>query len=96
MLTHTTIGYMVLELPAGLLLRYVRPRYVFGAALIGFGTFAACFAATTSYAGVMILRVLVGLGEVFVNNGFIYISLWYKPTELSLRTGESLIPYHQR
>jgi MFS family permease len=78
---------MLLELPAGLSLRYIHPRYVFSAALISFGIFAACLSAVDGYAGLMVLRVLIGLGEVFVNNAFIYISLWYRPKELALRTG---------
>ena len=78
---------MLLELPAGLSLRYIHPRYVFSTALISFGTFAACLSVVDGYAGLMVLRVLTGLGEVFVNCGFIYISLWYRPSELALRTG---------
>ena len=80
------LAYMVIELPAGILLRYCHPRYVFAGALISFGVFAALLS-VSNYAGVMVLRVLIGLGEAFVNNGFIYISLWYRPSELSLRTG---------
>lgn len=78
---------MLFELPVCLLLRYVHPRYLFGGAMLAFGTFAALFAVTKSYAGVMVLRVLIGIGEVFVNNAWIYLSLWYKPSELSLRSG---------
>ena len=86
-LIRLVLGYMLLELPAGLSLRYIHPRYVFSAALICFGTFSACMAVTDGYAGPMVLRVLVGLAEVFVSNGWIYISLWYRPSELSLRAG---------
>ncbi len=87
MLIDVVLGYMLLELPAGLSLRYIHPKYIFSGALICFGIFSACMAAVDGYAGVMVLRVLTGLAEVFVNNGFIYISLWYRPSELSLRTG---------
>ena len=81
------VGYMLVELPAGLLLRYCHPRYVFAAALISFGVFATLLS-ISNYAGIMVLRVLIGLGEAFVNNAYIYISLWYKPIELSVRTGK--------
>ena len=54
-------------------------------ALILFGLFSMLFT-VSEYAGVMVLRVLLGLAEAFVNNAFIYVSLWYKPNELALRT----------
>jgi MFS family permease len=78
---------MVIEFPAGMLLRYTHPRYVFSGALVSFGIFAACMAHAKSYAATMILRVFIGLGEAVANNAYIFISLWYKPNELSLRTG---------
>lgn len=80
------LGYMLVELPAGLTLRYVHPRWIFSAALISFGVCAACLAAAKSYAAVMVLRVLIGLGEAFVNNAYLFLTLWYKPQELSVRT----------
>ena len=40
----------------------------------------------------MVLRVLIGLGEAFINNAWIFISLWYKPDEMSLRAGKPLVP----
>ena len=89
LLIDVVLGYMLLELPAGLSLRYIHPRYIFSAALICFGTFSACLAVVDGYAGLMVLRVLIGLAEVFVTNGFIYNSLWYRPSELSLRTGST-------
>jgi MFS family permease len=78
---------MLIELPAGLFLRKFPPRYVIGFALISFGVIACCFAVAKTYATAIVLRLLIGLGEAFVNNAFIYISTWYKPDELALRTG---------
>ena len=86
-LMEIDLGYMLLELPAALSLRYIHPRYVFSGALICFGVLSACLSVANGYAGLMILRVLIGLGEVFIQCGFIYISLWYRPSELSLRAG---------
>lgn len=80
---------MVIELPAGLLLRVYHPRYVIGYAAVSFGVFAHCVATAKSYTTVMVLRVLIGLAEAFVNNGFLYASLWYRPHELALRTGRN-------
>lgn len=83
---------MVIELPAGLLMRVIHPRYVIGVPAILFGVFACAMVAAKSYAAVMVLRVLIGLGEAFLNNAYLYISLWYRPEELSLRTGELIFP----
>lgn len=79
---------MVIELPAGMALRYIHPRYVFASSLVIFGICATCLAASRNYAAVMVLRLLIGLGEAFINNSWIFISLWYKPQELSLRAGK--------
>ena len=79
---------MIIELPAGMALRYIHPRYVFAISLVVFGTCATCLAASRSYAAVMVLRLLIGLGEAFINNSWIFISLWYKPEEMSLRAGK--------
>lgn len=86
---------MVIELPAGLLLRICHPRYVIGGASITFGVVACCMAVAKSYASLMILRVLIGLAEAFVNNAFLYTSMWYRPDELALRTGKSYHVYKQ-
>ncbi|KAI1614623.1 major facilitator superfamily domain-containing protein [Exophiala viscosa] len=80
------LGYMVLELPAGLLLRICPPRFVLGVNAVLFGIFACAMASAKSYASVMVLRVLIGFAEAFVNNAYLYISLWYRPNELSTRT----------
>ncbi|KEF58592.1 uncharacterized protein A1O9_06518 [Exophiala aquamarina CBS 119918] len=79
------LGYVLLELPACLSLRYVHARFAFGVPIMAFGIFVILMAFCTSYAALMVLRVLVGLGEVFVNNAFIFLTLWYKPEEVALR-----------
>lgn len=81
------LGYMLIELPAGMALRYVHPRYCFAGALFAFGAFAALLS-ISGYAGIMVLRLLIGLAEVFITNSFIYISLWYRHDEMAKRTGE--------
>jgi len=91
---------MLIELPAAMCLRYFQPRYVFSLALIAFGTFAAIIPPTRSYGATMALRVLIGLGEAFTTNAFIFASLWYKPEELAIRIGELycllVLPYSDR
>lgn len=79
-------GYMIIELPAGMALRYAHPRYVFAAALTLFGLFSTLFC-VSGYGGVLALRFFIGLAEAVVNNAWIYISLWYMPNEMAMRTG---------
>lgn len=81
------IGYMIVELPAGMALRYIHPRYVFSGSLVLFGLFATLFT-IAGYGGVLALRFWTGIFEAVVNNCFIFISIWYRPEELALRTGE--------
>ena len=82
-------GYMIIELPAGMALRYCQPRYVFSGALVLFGMFS-CLFCVAEYEGLLGLRFLLGLAEAFANNAFIFVSLWYRPEQLALRTGEFL------
>lgn len=85
--TRPYVGYIFLELPAALTMRYAHPRFVFGVPVLVFGVIAAVFSAADSYAALMVLRVLLGLCEVFVNNSWQYLAMWYKPSELAFRTG---------
>lgn len=82
------LGYVLVELPACLSLRYIPARLAFGVPTMAFGTFVILMAFCNSYAALMVLRVLTGLGEVFINNAFIFITLWYKPEEVALRIGK--------
>ena len=81
------VGYMIGELPFALLLRVAKPAYIYGSTIVLFGLFATCCVATTKYAGLMVLRLLVGFAEAAVQTAFLYLSLWYKPDELAMRTG---------
>jgi hypothetical protein len=78
---------MVLELPAALSLRIFHPNYVFGGAVTVFGLLAACTSQAGGYAGVMVLRLLLGFAEAFIQTGFVYLGLWYTKEELATRTG---------
>ncbi|KFZ03373.1 hypothetical protein V502_10999 [Pseudogymnoascus sp. VKM F-4520 (FW-2644)] len=80
------VGYMIGEFPFALLLRVAKPSYVYGATIAAFGMFATCCAATTSYPALLALRFLVGITEAAAQTAFLYLSLWYKPNELALRT----------
>lgn len=79
---------MLVELPAGILLRVAPPRFVIGGASLCFGIFAACIAAVKGYGSLMGLRVLLGFAEGIGYNVYLYTSQWYKPHEMGRRTGK--------
>ena len=79
---------MVFELPAALSLRWFHPNYTYETAVILFGIFACCLSTARSYAVVMILRLLIGLSEAYVQTGYVFLSLWYKRNELTTRGGK--------
>lgn len=78
---------MVFELPATLSLRFFQPPHVYGIAIALFGVSACCLTIARTYAAVMVLRLLIGLGEAVVQTGFIFLSLWYLKDELATRYG---------
>ena len=78
---------MVIELPAILALRVIPPNYVFGIAVMAFGVFSTCLSQSKSYA-VIVLRLLIGTAEAFVQSGWVFLSLWYRKEELATRTGK--------
>lgn len=79
---------MVFELPAALSIRMIPPNIAYGVAVMLFGVCAACLSASRSYAPVMVLRLMIGLGEAYVQTGYVFLSLWYKRDELTTRCGE--------
>ncbi|KAJ9610477.1 hypothetical protein H2200_005254 [Cladophialophora chaetospira] len=81
------VGYMIFELPAALSLRVLHPNWAYGSAVISFGVLAASMAVVRSYAAVMVIRILLGFAEAFVQTGFIFLSLWYRREELTTRAG---------
>lgn len=81
------MGYLIAELPIALLMRIVPAQFVFGGAILVFGLCSTLIAFSGGYAGLMVLRTLLGLGEAVLTLGFLYLSLWYKPDELAFRSG---------
>jgi MFS family permease len=82
------VGYMVFMLPANLGMRVIGPPRQVGLAVIFFGTCGTCLAAAKNYGSVMGLRVLIGIGEAFVQVGLMYFSFWYKRDEVASRAGK--------
>ncbi|KIW93256.1 uncharacterized protein Z519_05861 [Cladophialophora bantiana CBS 173.52] len=79
------VGYLVFELPAALSLRLFHPNWAYGTAVIIFGILATSMTAVRSYAPIMVIRVLLGFAEAFVQTGFVFLSLWYRREEVTTR-----------
>ena len=82
------VGFLVSELPSALLIRVIPAQHVFGGAIVLFGVCAVCMSAAGGYAGMMVLRTILGIGEAVLTLGFLYLSLWYKADELAFRCGK--------
>ncbi|KAF2173687.1 hypothetical protein M409DRAFT_61982 [Zasmidium cellare ATCC 36951] len=80
------VGYMVAELPAALLLRILPSNLVYALSCLGFGLLAACTSKAGGYAGVMVIRFLLGIMEAAIQTGFVFISLWYQEKEMATRS----------
>lgn len=78
---------VLLELVVCLVLRYVPARSAFGVPIMGLGVFVLLMAFCDNYSRLNILRIMVGFTEEFVNNAFIFLTLWNKPEEIASRTG---------
>lgn len=68
LLTMFYISYIVFE-PAGLGWKIFRPRYWVSAIVMAWGILAMCQAATTSWAGLMVCRFLMGAVEACYGPG---------------------------
>lgn len=86
---HADVGYLVFELPAALSLRIFHPNWAYGTAVVIFGILATSMSAVRSYAPIMVIRVLLGLSEAWVQTGFIFLTLWYRREEMTSRAGTS-------
>lgn len=87
LLTIFYIGYIVFEWLA--LMWKVVPPHIWAAAVVfGWGVVATCQSATTSWSGMMALRLLLGSFEAGFGPGVPYfLSFFYMRQELGLRIG---------
>ncbi len=82
------VGYAAFEGPVFVLIRKFHAPSVYAISLLIFGMCAILMAYAKSYAAVLVLRLVVGLGEASVMTAFLYTSLWYRREEMSVRAGE--------
>ncbi|EPT00545.1 hypothetical protein FOMPIDRAFT_1036697 [Fomitopsis schrenkii] len=80
------IGYCILEMPANVLQRRIGANKFFFMSLTWWGIASLSFVYAKSYAGLLALRVLLGIGEAGYYAGMVYyLSFWYKRHELAMR-----------
>ncbi|KAF8062211.1 MFS general substrate transporter [Lyophyllum atratum] len=80
------VGYCFLEMPANVLQRHIGANRFFFLSLMFWGIASLSFVYAKGYAGLLILRVLMGIGEAGFYAGMIYyLSFWYKRQELAMR-----------
>ncbi|KAJ7326311.1 MFS general substrate transporter [Mycena albidolilacea] len=80
------VGYCLLEMPANILQRYIGANRFFFLSLTFWGIASLSVVYAKGYAGLLVLRVLMGIGEAGYYAGMIYyLSFWYRRQELALR-----------
>lgn len=88
MATSTFIAYAVAEFPQGYLLQRFPVSKVLGCNVFMWGVTICCSAATRNFAGIVTLRVLLGVFEAVVAPALILItSQWYTKRQAAPRTG---------
>ncbi|KAJ3298472.1 hypothetical protein HDU79_010208 [Rhizoclosmatium sp. JEL0117] len=82
------IGYILFEVPSNIALKIVSPRIWIARIMFSWGVCATCLAFVQNFAGLVAVRVLLGICEAgFFPGIMFYLSCWYTPKELTLRAG---------
>jgi len=76
-------------LPSNLVMRVIQPPRIIGTAITFFSICTLFLVITRTYAAILVLRVLVGCGQAFVQVAILYFSIWYKKNEVATRIGEA-------
>lgn len=79
-------GYMLGQLPSNMIIPYIRPGLYLPACAIVWSGVSAAMAGVTSFQGLLVCRVFLGLVEAPLFPGAIYvISCWYTRREIAVR-----------
>ncbi|KXS17358.1 MFS general substrate transporter [Gonapodya prolifera JEL478] len=79
-------GYVLLEIPSNLLITRFNPSRWIARIMTSWGILAACMGAVQNFAGLVVVRALVGCMEAGYSPGTaLYLSFWYKKYEVSSR-----------
>ncbi|KAK6379530.1 hypothetical protein LTS17_006448 [Exophiala oligosperma] len=80
------VPYILLEVPANLVLKNVRPSVFISTIMALWGVVTVCQGVTQSFAGLVVCRVIIGALEAGFFPGCLYlISMYYKRYELQFR-----------
>ncbi|KAL4792220.1 major facilitator superfamily domain-containing protein [Aspergillus venezuelensis] len=87
LLSMTTAGYVIGQIPHGIAIQKVPPRIWFPTMCLIWAVLTGSSAACKTYAQLCVVRFLQGLIEASTYCGTIYcIGSWYKPREIAKRT----------
>ncbi|KAJ5664679.1 MFS general substrate transporter [Penicillium macrosclerotiorum] len=79
-------GYLLGQVPSNIILTRVKPSQYIPIAIFIWGGISMCAAATHNFAGIMVVRVLLGFAESpFFPGALLLVSSWYKPQEIAPR-----------
>lgn len=80
------VGYILMQLPSNLLLSRVRPSIYLGSVMIIWGAVCTTTAAVQNFAGLLVVRIFLGVTEAPFFPGAIFLmSSWYTRRELTKR-----------
>ncbi|KAL5344041.1 MFS general substrate transporter [Aspergillus crustosus] len=79
-------GYIVMQIPSAILMTKLRPSLYLPCCIIVWAIVSGCTAAVTNPAGMLVLRLILGLVEApFFPGAIFYLSCWYTKRELGVR-----------
>ncbi|GAB5593247.1 hypothetical protein Unana1_08147 [Umbelopsis nana] len=80
------VSYIALNIHGNMLAKVLPPANALALATFVWGVAATCQAAVTNYAGLIVCRLFIGVGEAgFGAAVALYYSLWYKKDEIATR-----------
>lgn len=86
LLSMTTAGYVIGQIPHGLIIQKIAPRIWFPSMVVIWAGLTMVAAACTNYSQLCAVRFFQGLIEASTYSGTIYIiGSWYKPREIAKR-----------
>ncbi|KAK0704319.1 MFS transporter-like protein [Lasiosphaeris hirsuta] len=82
------VPYILVDVPSNLLLKRVRAGVYLPALITAWGLVCTCIGFTTSFAGLVVCRVLLGMFEGGILGGvIIYLAMFYRRHQLLYRSG---------
>lgn len=81
------VGYILMQIPANMLMNKLgRPSVFMTTIMFTWAIISTCTGAVQNYAGLMVIRLLLGFVEAgFFGSALYYLSCWYSRKDLSLR-----------